>query len=295
MHKHRFTTKVLAGAAIALALTGAAQAQNNRSFVATTGNDANNCSASAYCRTFGAALAVTNAGGEIVVVNSGGYGPATISKSVVITAIGIDASITAVSGNAFTINTSGNVTLTGLNINGGGTGTNGISVQQVGFLRLYKMQIQNFAQNGVIFDTGGNLAIYDSKLTDCVNDGLMVNNRSAQAYVHNTVFDNNQNAGVESVGGGVVIADSSAHYNGIGFYANDGTVALYNDRSSLNATGLGAITGGVLYFADCLVSDNTTAYNITTGGTITGSNPGTTLLTVGQGTSGALSSAIVLQ
>src|SRR5579871_1161487 len=93
MKKHGFTTRVMNCAALALIFAFTAQAQNNRSFVATTGNDANTCSASAYCRTFTRALAVTNSGGEIVVVNSGGYGPATITQAVVITAIGIDASI----------------------------------------------------------------------------------------------------------------------------------------------------------------------------------------------------------
>ena len=73
MQHHGSTTHVIAGAALALVFTFTAQAQNNRSFVATTGDDTNNCSASAYCRTFGRALAVTNSGGEIVVVNSGGY------------------------------------------------------------------------------------------------------------------------------------------------------------------------------------------------------------------------------
>src|ERR1017187_5502993 len=126
MQHHGSTTHVIAGAALALVFTFTAQAQNNRSFVATTGNDTNNCSAAAYCRTFGRALAQTNSGGEIVVVNSGGYGPATISQPVVITAIGIDASITAASGDALTINTTGNVTITGLNLNGGGTASVGV-------------------------------------------------------------------------------------------------------------------------------------------------------------------------
>src|ERR1035438_9219423 len=145
MLDHHFTRNCLASAILSLLLTVSAQAQNNRSFVATTGDDGNNCSASAYCRTFTRALAVTNSGGEIVVVDSGGYGPATITQPVVITAIGVDASITAESGNALTINTTGNVTITGLNLYGSGVGSNvGIAVEQVGFLRLYSMQIVHF-------------------------------------------------------------------------------------------------------------------------------------------------------
>src|SRR5271169_508568 len=121
-------TRSFAFVALALAFTAGAAAQNNRSFVATTGNDANSCSAAAFCRTFAAALAVTNPGGEIVVVNSGGYGPATITEPVVINAVGIDASITATSGNGVTVATPGAVTLNGLNLDGDGTGNDGILV-----------------------------------------------------------------------------------------------------------------------------------------------------------------------
>jgi Right handed beta helix region len=300
MQKHRPTTNVIAGALIALTLTVTAQAQNSRSFVATTGNDANTCSATAYCRTFGRALSVTNSGGELVVVNSGGYGGAVISQPVVITAIGIDASITAISGNAFTINTTGNVTISGLNISGGGSGNDGIDVTQVGFLRLYNMQIQNFANNGIEFTSSGNLAIYDSKITDSAAYGLLLNNPGAQAYVHNSAFDNNTLAGAIALAGNMTIAESSAHFNGIGFWAYGGSLALMSDRAIFNTVGVQAGFGGAppnsapLYFTDCLLSNNGTAYLISTGGAITGSNPGTTLITPGQTTSGSLGTATTL-
>jgi len=92
----RLRINVLATAAMALAFTTTAHASANRTFVSTTGNDSNvsvNCSQSENCRSFGAALAVTNSGGEIIVVDSGGYGAATISQPVTITAIGVDATI----------------------------------------------------------------------------------------------------------------------------------------------------------------------------------------------------------
>ena len=268
---------------------------NNRSFVSTTGSDANNCSASAYCRSFAAALALTNPEGEIVVVNSGGYGPVTITQPVVITAIDIDASITATSGNALTINTTGNVTITGLNLNGDGTGNDGVLVQSVGFLRLYNMQIQNFANNGIEFTASGNLALYDSKVNDSGHDGLLLQNASAQAYAHNSDFDHNAFAGADSVLGNIIIADSSADYNQYGFYADGATVALNNDRATFNTNAMAASSTGKLYFADCLISDNTHAWSILAGGTIADSNPGTSLITPGQSPIGTLASAIALQ
>ena len=50
--------------------------------IALTAVDANTCSLAAPCRTFAAALGQTNAGGEIVVLDSAGYGPMTINKAV---------------------------------------------------------------------------------------------------------------------------------------------------------------------------------------------------------------------
>lgn len=294
MQEHKFMRNVVHGAALALAFTFSAQAGANRTFVATTGNDANTsvgCGATTNCRTFAAALSVTNSGGEIVAVNSGGYGPFTITQPVTITAIGIDASITATSGDALDINTSGNVTITGLNLFGGGTGNHGVLVQGVGVLRLYNTQIQGFASNGIDLEAGGSVAVYSSKVNDCAN-GLYQN--GGQVYARNTEFDSNQGAGAESVAGTMAIADSSSHHNTVGFYANGGAMALYNDRAIFNGVGIASASSGVLYFAHSLLSDNTTSYSIASA-TMFGSIPGTSLITPGQGTIGTLGTAINVQ
>src|ERR1700692_1525200 len=57
-----------------------AQAQENRTFVSSTGNDSNNCTNTATpCRHFAAAYAATPAGGEIDVLDPGNYGGVAIS------------------------------------------------------------------------------------------------------------------------------------------------------------------------------------------------------------------------
>ncbi len=285
---------VLAGATMALALTVTAQAQNPRSFVATTGVDTNNCTAAAYCRTFARALAVTNSGGEIVVVNSGGYGPFSITQAVVITAIGIDAAITQTASgqNAITINTTGNVAITGLNLSGGGTGNDGIQIQNVGVLHLYSMQVQNFANYGIEFDQGTALSIYDSKVSDNGAAGLVT---EATAYVHNTTFDNNL-LGAASLAGYLAIVDSSAQRNNVGFEANGGTVALDRDSVSMNVNGMVVYSGSSMYFAHCLVSGNTSrSYYVYSGGTLAGTSPGTSLIAPGQLNTGVLATATNLQ
>jgi hypothetical protein len=99
-----------------LAIATAAPAAQ-RTFVSGHGNDANDCSLDAPCRSFATAITRTDPKGEIVVLDSAGYGRVTIDKSVAIIAPpGIHAGITA-SGGANGVDIDGaaiTVTLRGL-------------------------------------------------------------------------------------------------------------------------------------------------------------------------------------
>lgn len=101
-----------------------AVAQNPRSFVASYGNDASTCQLATPCRSFATALGVTNTGGEIVVLDSAGYGGVTITKPVTITA---PAGILAAANGTIAVNLAGKfdvVILEGLYISNAGTGVN---------------------------------------------------------------------------------------------------------------------------------------------------------------------------
>src|SRR5437016_13159561 len=78
---------------LALPLT----AQTTRTFVsAQVGNDANSCVPTAPCRTFGRAISLTLSGGEVIVLDSGGYGRFTVKQAITIQApAGISAGCTA--------------------------------------------------------------------------------------------------------------------------------------------------------------------------------------------------------
>src|ERR1700686_824410 len=120
-------------------MTVPAQAQNTRSFVSGLGNDLNNCSLAAPCRTFQRAHDQTNAGGEIAVLDSAGYGAVTITKSIsIVNPGGVEAGITVPSGGiAITINASGAiVALRGLTLEGAATGSDGILVNSGGSLNV---------------------------------------------------------------------------------------------------------------------------------------------------------------
>ena len=100
-----FCFTLLSTIAISIAASLPAQAQRARVFVSVTGNDANPCTAGSPCKTFQAAHDAVLAGGEISVLDTGGYGTLIINKSVSIVAVGVQASIATASGqDAITVN-----------------------------------------------------------------------------------------------------------------------------------------------------------------------------------------------
>src|SRR5207302_6412654 len=92
-----------------------------RVFVSGHGSDSNPGSITSPKRSFASALTVTDAGGEIIVLDSAGYGPVTIGQSVSINSpTGVYAGITVTSGNGVTVSAGASdvVILRGLTING---------------------------------------------------------------------------------------------------------------------------------------------------------------------------------
>src|ERR1700722_3110868 len=94
-----------------------ADAQAVRTFVSGHGTDTGICGVGAPCRTFAYAITQTSVGGEIVVLDSAGYGCGlTIAQSVsIIAPPGISGRMTCSNTTAITVNGSGiNVNLEGL-------------------------------------------------------------------------------------------------------------------------------------------------------------------------------------
>src|SRR5882672_2463978 len=81
-----------------------AHALNNRSAVSVNGSDANPCTTQAPCRSFGVALSNTVEFGEVIALDSAGYGPFTINQSVTVSgAPGVHAAITTTSGDGISV------------------------------------------------------------------------------------------------------------------------------------------------------------------------------------------------
>jgi len=169
-----------------------------RTFVASTGVDNPACSIGAPCRTFTAAITATNAAGEVIILDSAGYGTVTITKSIsIISPSGIYAGISVFSGNGVTINAPGaTVVLRGLSINGQG-GTNGILVQQASRVRVEGCVVSNMGAVGIYHQANGaELIVLDSISRDNGDGGFALVASNSTIVLDHVRSEHNANVGI---------------------------------------------------------------------------------------------------
>ena len=225
--------------------TSVAYAQATRTWVSGVGNDVNPCSRTAPCKTFAGAISKTAAGGEISVLDPGGYGAVTITKSITINGEGtlasalcsgtncivVNDSLTATPGQAF-------VTLRYLSLNGAGTpsGISGISLVSGAAVVVEHVTIMGF-QNG-IRTTMGNVTVKDSTITR--NSLFGARATGGSITFENTLFANNGIAVQPDAVGTIRISNSSFYNNGTAFSClPGGTLASTGDNRKANNTGGG--------------------------------------------------------
>jgi hypothetical protein len=208
----------------------AAHAATQRTFVASNGSDAYPCSLAQPCRSFATAIAKTDASGEVIVLDSAGYGPVTIAKSVsVVAPMGVYAGVTVTAGNGVTVNGANiKVRLRGLAINGQG-GATGVFFQQGSELRIEDCAISNMADNGIDLRApssrtyvtatsvanSANTAVYADAFAGQVSvvlDGVRLEKQTWGVYVRQGAIATMRNSRVSgsSIGGFVVVDNGSA-------------------------------------------------------------------------------------
>jgi hypothetical protein len=172
--KHHWSFRLVAVAFLFVAMHTTASAQATRTWVSGVGDDANPCSRTAPCKTFAGAISKTAAGGEISVIDPGGFGGVTITKSITINNVGPEAGVLVSGTNAITISAAATdrVILRGLTIEGLGTGLNGVRFINGAALVIEDCQINGFQGStpsyGVLFapsSGASQLTIRNSTLT----------------------------------------------------------------------------------------------------------------------------------
>ena len=172
MHRTQSAALLFAlSCAVVVAPAHAVQRTHVSAAFGSDSNTATNCTATAPCRFFQAAMTVTDVNGEVIVLDSGGYGGVTITQSVALIApTGVYAGISVFPGVAgVIIVTPGiNVTLRGLTINSQG-GSYGVYTSVAGSLSIINCEISNFSNNfdtAVFVSNNAKLRIVDSVIRD---------------------------------------------------------------------------------------------------------------------------------
>jgi hypothetical protein len=283
MYKMRYTLNLLVIFALCLLCGSTARAQACRTWVSGVGDDLNPCSRTAPCKTFAGAISKTTEGGEISVLDPGGYGAVTITKSITIdggTGSGW-ASILGSGTNGIIVNVTANpstavVILRNITINGTrhgtscGAGLNGIRYLAGNKLIVEKCTIYGFSQKGIDVNLAntGTLVVKDTTIDDN-NDGIVMTNTagtmkadisnvkmhanlnsglnllSGSASISNSVISATNNVGVIAQGGAAInVANCVVAHNNIGLQTSGASAALRISETHVLSNATGLSNGG---------------------------------------------------
>ena len=225
--------------ALAIAsLAGPASAQATRTWVSGVGDDVNPCSRTAPCKTFAGAISKTAAGGEISVLDPGGFGTVTITKSISLYCENSgEGSILSSGVNGIIINAGANdvINLRGLAIEGAGTGLNGVQILSAGEVHIQDMLIRNF---------------HGSTTSAGVNVVPTVN--PVKVTINNTTI---ANAGSPTGGAGVLVRPT-------GSATTTATVTVANSELTGNTAGVKADGAGGAGPIKVMVTDSVSSSNV---------------------------------
>ncbi|CAN7314434.1 hypothetical protein [Caulobacter sp. LjRoot300] len=279
------------GALVAATLIGSsAHAQATRTWVSGVGDDVNPCSRTAPCKTFAGAISKTAAGGEIDVLDPGGFGAVTVTKAITINGPEGYGGILNAGTNGVTINAGVNdvVVLRRIGIQGAGTGVNGIRFLAGAALIVDQCDIAGAnAGFGIDFSPAGAsvLHVIDSNITNngtiatTTGGGLIVRptggTGSANVTITNSQFTRNtfgiRGEGATAAAAGVKITVTGGSFVSNGFggvialtttaspvaIMLNQSIAANNGTNGLNANGSTAS----IIFGSSTVTGNTTGLN----------------------------------
>jgi hypothetical protein len=263
-------------------VTSAAQAQATRTWVSGLGDDANPCSRTAPCKTFPGAYSRTAVGGEIDVLDPGGFGTISIGHSITIDGGGgVMASILASSTVGINVNAGANdeVTLRNITIQGisqsSFPGTNGINFNSGRTLNVEKVVIENFSGFGINFQpvVRSFLHVVNSVIENCGTNGIIISttattggvNRADVRWTH--IVDSNSNGVQVGANSRVDLYSVTSDRNGIASGTGDGilangantTVNIDDSLVSNNASaGVHTQNGSVMRVSNTSIYDNGT-------------------------------------
>ena len=278
------TVKALFVVTFMLVVASATQAQATRTWVSGVGDDVNPCSRTAPCKTFAGAISKTAKDGEISVLDPGGYGAVTITKSIYINGThGAGyGSIIASLVNGVIINiTDVNdvrkaVRLRALDINGASTGINGISILAANNVWVEDCVIDGFTGDGTNSGMGirlattasCNLYVQDTMIHKTVT-GIRVSTTAgfAVANVRDSNLEGNTNGLTVNTNGFATVDNcrfAANTTNGVATLVASATITIRDSLLSNNGTGISAAAGSTIRALSNQLNNNLTGFGGTT-------------------------------
>lgn len=239
-------SRVLAAGVIQLLCVSFAHAQATRTWVSGVGDDVNPCSRTAPCKTFAGAISKTAPGGEINVIDSGGYGAVTITKALTIAGDGAMASVLVSGTNGIIVaaGASDIVILRNLHLNGIGSGLNGIRYLSGAELHVEDSEIRGFSQQGIDAAPSASGALF-------VTNTAFRNNDGGAIYVHPT-FPASMDATIDR---------TSMKGNGRGLRAEDGSTVVVRDSVATGNANNGFVALATSRPVDLTINDSISSLN----------------------------------
>jgi len=248
--------------AVSLGALASAEAQVAQVFVSVQGDDSDPCTTKKPCRTIAGGVAKVGAGGEVVVLDSGTYGGATITRAVRVNApAGVVALVRAITVSAGPDDA---VVLRGLTIKAATpitfpatSSSHGIEFNSGAALHV---------ENGVIDGWGLGIAMTGS--TRCQQAGDPDFN--CKLSIAGTVFRNNH-AGVESTHtfGRLSVDHSQFEHNENGIHLAAGAATVKDSTfSGHSIVAVGAAGTGEVNVDESLIAGNDEGVTVFSGGTV---------------------------
>lgn len=225
-----------------------AVAQATRTWIATTGDDANPCLRASPCRTWAGAVAKTAAGGEVDALDPGVFGTVAITKSITLDGGSQLASTVATGTDAIVIvaGTNDVVILRNLKLQGvlgdgsnrANAGVNGINYKSGAALIVENCVIDGFGFVGIRgqLASDGQLTVSGTSISNVTVAAITLTSATGTLFasLERLHFSNIGNGVVTKVGAVAILNDSvmSRLPYGTGLYVQDGTVTAAHNTIS---------------------------------------------------------------
>jgi hypothetical protein len=212
-----------------------------RVFVSVFGSGGDCSNRNTACRTFGAAITQVDPGGEVIAIDTGSYGGATITKSV---KVNVPVGVVAFTASSFIVSAGASnvVVLRGLTMKALTPGTGRGVVFNSGAVLHVERRVLDSWEHGILVNTAAAARVFvlDTVVRNSIFDGLRVDPSGGTPLVSvsDSRFEDNVACGVDVVSGDATVKRTVASGNESGFCALtptavlnvEGSLAANNDR-----------------------------------------------------------------